>query len=156
MGYHQFAGWNYSDFSNNIGSAARGPVVLAEFAEPFTIEVSDTEPDQHALAPQLQKNAVLSQAITIGDEFFAEGSRIVPAIVLKTAGQPAQTFVIGKIIPVGNPISDTDTRIVFTSATLMPGQELTFGSMENSPQAGPGKNCFARGTLIETPHGALP
>lgn len=65
-------------------------------------------------------------------------------------------MIIARILENADHADARQFQMVFSSTQLLPGQSLVLGDMHTAPDDGPGQNCFARGTLIETPHGQLP
>jgi len=105
---------------------------------------NDTGDDDAAALPQ---SVYLAEDLTLDGLNLAAGTEIISELVLTTGDVPAVTLVIGRI---------SDLRVMFSVAPLAPGRRLSITNISDACNRGQGQNCFARGTLIETPHGAIP
>jgi len=165
MAQYQFSGWELSDFSaqdvpftvqqSGDEQAGCSPVLLGDSAQRITIETGDT--NQHKNEHDCLGAPVrLRKPVRLAGREFAAGSRIVPELVLKTDDATPITLVVGRLVAKPGDDQVRDLRLVFSSARLKPGQKFCFSRVSEIVGRTPGQNCFARGTLIETPHGALP
>jgi len=153
MSDYRINGWKFSDFDGAQAclKMAADPcaLTLTNEAIGFSVDVSYGEKSDSA-APS-KRRVLLGNDLFIGDTVFSAGSQILPEFSLKTSGANAVLLIVAQITS-----GACSTRIVLTSSELMAGQQFSLAAADASNQNGPGKNCFARGTIIETPHGALP
>lgn len=166
MSQYQFNGWKFSDFTDGSlphcpGKSCDcqvencGPTTLDADAQGFTITVVDNA-DQNAEQVTADGNSIfLASAITLNGTTFPAGSRIQASYVLKTDGFSSNTLIIGNLLQPTDNDEQSGVRLVFTSSTLTPGQTIGFSNRGYAAENGQGQNCFARGTLIDTPHGAI-
>jgi len=157
MSEYQFNVWGYGAF-DGLAAAIRtldsdprecpGPcvVTLRADAKPTLVTVRNNARDADGTAPMPQ-SAFLSEGLTLDGQDLTAGTEIISELVLNTSGATAQTLVIGRI---------SGLTVVFSVSPLAPGRRLTIANFSDASKRGQGQNCFARGTLIETPHGAIP
>ena len=95
--------------------------------------------------------AQLCEGITENGTTIAAGSIIVPIGVFRSTSNKAQILIIGNIETPGGRISHP---MVFSNCDV--NSNIVFAATDISlPQDGMMKASFARGTLIDTPHGAI-
>lgn len=165
MSDYQFNGWNCGDLvgvgalladpSDVLGTAGVATIALRDGAEGFAVSVNAGGAQDDMAANAAEQSVTLGAPLTIAGIVYPIGSQIVPEIVLKTGGMSPVTLVSGRIFA-GTDIMRKSEPIVFTSARLAPEEKIQIISAKRSTATAPVQNCFARGTLIDTPHGALP
>jgi len=165
MSDYQFNGWVFSDLSgvgpllgvqsDVQGATSIATIALREGAEGFTVCVNAGGAQHDMAANAADQPVTLSAALTIADIAYPSGSQIVPELVLKTGGMAPVTLIVGRVLA-GSDIMRKSEPIIFTSARLAPEEKIQITRAERSTTSAPVQNCFARGTLIDTPHGALP
>ncbi len=163
MSEYQFNGWRCAEFAgdalafctnsvSDIDLENCAPVVLNQNATMLTFNVTDDPDPIHSTNKDTNGSVFLTDALLLDGITFPAGSQIITEFVLKTTDRPASTLMIGRVVSKSN----SQARLVFSSTELVAGQTLNFSSGGYTSKRGQGQNCFSRGTLIDTPHGALP
>ncbi|MEE9387329.1 MAG: Hint domain-containing protein [Paracoccaceae bacterium] len=98
---------------------------------------------------------LLGSAIVIDGVKFPASCQVIPEFTLHTDTSSYATLVVGRIVNNGVTPAQ-NARVVFGAFDLQPGTSLNILDIQKLNQKGPGQNCFARGTMIETPYGAMP
>jgi Hint domain len=155
MSEYQFNVWGYGAFFDPVAAIGAPDEPAQQYALTLRPESvsrvvtvrNDTGNDgDDGLAP-IPQSVYLAEDLTLDGRTHTAGTEIIAEQVLKTGDTPAVTLVIGRIC---------DRRVFFSVAPLAPGRRLEIASISDAGKRGQGQNCFARGTLIETPHGAIP
>ncbi len=97
--------------------------------------------------------ARLRDGLDLGGRPLAAGTEITPEIILTAQSNPTPTlggeFVIGRI-------GQDGPRMLFAPVGSTSARELQVSRAGPCDHRPLGRNRFARGTLVDTPHGALP
>ena len=163
MSDYQFNGWKCAEFAGNalpfraadVGNADLEncpPVVLNEKATMLTLNVTDDFDQSRNQNNEGNGSVFLTEQLMLDGEIFPAGSQIITEYVLKTTDDPAITLMVGRVVNRSN----SQVRLVFSSTELLNGQTLKFSAGGYTSKLGQGQNCFSRGTMIDTPHGAIP
>ncbi|MEE9427828.1 MAG: Hint domain-containing protein, partial [Paracoccaceae bacterium] len=165
MSEYRVIAWKLSDFvgagtiltSGMARINAKRPlaVTLTGDANKFEVSVKTADLNGSQHLGHEEQHLFLGSELKIGNTCLSAGSRIVPELTLNTASVAGVALIVGRIVN-GSNVDTPETRLVFSSTRLEPEQVLNVVQAENVVPSGPGQNCFARGTMIDTPHGALP
>lgn len=131
------------------------PVTLGATAKQHTISISENTADLALSDQNIRGQIFLTEDIYFSGKRFPTGSRIVADHVLITDDNPSITLVIARIIEADDTGENRHARVVISNSTLQPNQVFSFTRGGYTSRHGQGQNCFARGTMIDTPHGAI-
>ncbi len=166
MSNYQFKCWKPADFHGleNLLEQTSKPgcinilptqIGLAKDAVSFDCEIGQANSKFDQMVADLNRPVILHDEILIDGMQVPAGSQIIPDHIIRSDISAGTTMIVGRIVMFAREKS-TEIHVVVSSCELVAGQMLPVASVEISNNAGPGTNCFARGTLIETPFGALP
>jgi len=166
MSKYQVTCWNLADFNKRFSLAALtgdqdslpaplAAITLNTTARPISLTIGDNSQRGDAPNPAL-RHVLLGEDMIIDNREYCAGSRVVPEIVVTTRKPVATTLIVARILGAREHVDTSNFHIVFSATQLVPGQSLAPDEIQTVHDEGPGQNCFARGTLIETPHGQLP
>ncbi len=167
MADYQLNGWKYADkFGVSAAIKDQGhplrdapqvsEVTLDIDAQGFEVDVTSGALSDSDVIGSSRHRIELGENLKIGGRIFAKGSRIQAQYSFRTGGSNPIILIIALIGVADGAAKHPSACIVLTTTDLKPGQKLSPASFATSTRDGPSKNCFARGTLIDTPHGARP
>ena len=153
--------WRLSDFSGGVFDSDFSALDRSNWAGVSNAKLSVSasvasffltdEPTGHAAQNGL---SVLTEQVQIGDTVVLSGQQLNVEYILTTGSTPNEKLVIGCICDETG--KKTDERLVFSSNELRPGQDVIVNGVSEAPTAPEHTICFAKGTMIETPHGDVP
>jgi len=165
MADYQVYAWKLSDFSGDIrgdclkicssqgGLQKHASTRLGESAQVSSFFITD-EGDYPVAGGHTHSLSLLTDKVKIDDLVFDAGQRIDIEFVLTTNETPASKFIVGHLSDPDLP--DTGIRLVFSTRPIDPGQEFDFSDISDGPVGPDHTICFARGSMIDTPHGEMP
>ncbi len=124
-------------------------------AQPATVTVCD-DADGEGTETSAANTIHLSEELTLDGKRYPIGTRIIADLVLTSRDIPTVTLIAGHLVDASLADGLSGAQVVFSSTRLAAGQHLRIADISDAAKRGQGQNCFARGTLIETPHGAIP
>ncbi len=162
--YEIFA-WDVSVFGDDLDRLLNAPIQtgpgfrgldlsLAGVSNAASIVV-DTGPTSPADAGFAAGLARLAQDGEIGPARFAKGTTIRPELVLSTGDFPAATIVVARLGNATRPIVLAASERIACGGHGDCRRALRITRCEVPLCAAQMQNHFARGTLIDTPHGAI-
>jgi len=92
----------------------------------------------------------------IGDTVMPAGSEIETECLLRTGEDRHSTLAVAKLCKPGGADRGRETRLVFTFGAATRGQVMEITAANTTDAMAQKTICFAKGTMIETPHGELP
>ncbi|MGR3661671.1 MAG: Hint domain-containing protein [Paracoccaceae bacterium] len=154
--FHLFA-WKMSDFGDTFQAQMCGTECDASFSigfnpnsEPVLVLVNDG-----ADGSDYQNQVVLAKNFVQCGEVFPAGSAINVEYSGEIAGSADNKLFVCAIERPFKSAGDDSNRLVFTTTALQAGQSYTITNMVPKFSSQDDSVNFARGTLIDTPHGPL-
>jgi hypothetical protein len=146
---YEIFSWERAAFSETSLGVGADCLCLGTQANAILITMTDAGFNKLALV----------DGATLGGHPLPAGAQIVADQVLRTVeagtNTPEHEIVFGRVI-VDTAARTTDIRVVFSTSALAAGAQYKVCQKTNLDDRAPGQNSFARGTLIDTPHGAIP
>lgn len=154
--FHLYA-WKVSDFCDRLQAQMRSTGCDASFciefnpkSDPVSVLVNDDAdgadyPDHLVLAEDLAQNG----------EVFPAGSPITVEYSAEVVENTDNKLFVCKIDRPFQSAGDSSNRLIFTATTLQAGQTYSIANMGTETDPRYDSVNFARGTLIDTPHGPL-
>lgn len=155
MSEYKITCWNIHDFVSESGDLLTLDVILEmpEFfhlgltSRPVDLLISSEGPDGRPL-----EHAKLCNSLVDNGDDFRPGTQILPVATVQLANGASGSLVVGQFLRPDNTLSGIH---IFSTGALTAGQVFEIADV-SIHGASIGKAMFSRGTMIDTPHGAVP